>query len=222
MNGNSRDWLLGSGREPDVNDFSAETAWNDHKIRFVTLHCRGRDVLDLGCVQHNPENYKSKYWLHKAIAQVAKTLEGMDLYAEGVEYLNEQGYSVSVGDAESFSLGKTYDVIVAGDLIEHLGNPGEFLESCKSHLRPQGKLLISTPNPWYWRFMAKAFLFGGCVNPNPEHVLWMCPVVLAQLAARHDMKVENWHYGSRYWKDRLVPLPKAVKHTSFHAILINE
>jgi 2-polyprenyl-3-methyl-5-hydroxy-6-metoxy-1,4-benzoquinol methylase len=182
-------------------------------------HCRGKDVLDLGCVHHNPENYKSMYWLHKALKHVARTLDGIDLYEEGVDYLKERGYSVMVGNAENFRTGKTYDVIVAGDLIEHLGNLSGFLDSCKAHLRPGGKLLLSTPNPWYWRFVVKAAIFKGRVNPNREHTLWVCTTVLGQLLARHDLKIEGWHYGSRYLRDRILPLPAGVKHAGLHFLV---
>lgn len=213
-------WLLGNSIKPNTQDFSEKIAWHDHKIRFAVHYCRDKDVLDLGCVQHNPENYKSRYWLHKALAKVAKSLEGMDLYEEGVEYLKNVGYSVFIGNAECFNTGKKYDVIVAGDLIEHLENLGNFLTCCKLHLRPKGRLLISTPNPWYWRFVVKA-IFLRRVNANPEHTLWMCPTVLGQLLSRHGMSIEYWEYGSRYIKDRIIPLPSGVKHASFNASAIN-
>ena len=219
MNGQSETWLLGEKLPANVRDFSDQVAWEDHKIRFIVTHCRGKDVLDLGCVQHNPENYKSKYWVHKALTRSAKSVDGIDLYENGVNYLKSIGYNITVGNAERFRLEKRYDVIVAGDLIEHLENLGDFFECCKLHLRPEGKLLISTPNPWHWRFILKAALFKGRVKPNAEHTLWICPTVLSNMASRHDLKVTDWKIGSRYLKDRLIPLPKGIKHGSFHAVI---
>jgi len=210
--------LIGSSYKANERDFSDVIAFNDHKIRFAVEHCRGKDVLDLGCVQHDPENYKSRYWLHKALAEVSGKLEGLDLYEEGVEYLRQIGYHINVGNAEDFDLGKQFDVIVAGDLIEHLADLRGFLLSCKSHLMPDGKLLISTPNPWYWRNVVKALLYGEVQN-NPEHTLWMCPVTLSQLVSRYDLQLVKWHFGSSYMRDRIMPLPKGVKHTSFHAVI---
>jgi len=212
-------WILGSDLPPNTKDFSSEIAFNDHKISFVAEHSRGKDVLDLGCVHHNPENYKSKYWVHKALKEVASSLEGLDLYEEGVKYLREIGYEINIGNAENFDLGKQYDVIVAGDLIEHLVDLGGFLKSCHAHLRPEGKLLISTPNPWYWRNVVKALLFSKVKN-NPEHTLWMCPVTLSQLVSRYDLRVVEWHFGSRYIRDRLMPLPSGLKHAGFHTVIV--
>jgi len=211
-------WLRGARFSADTNDFSEEIAFNDHKIVFVLKHCRDKDVLDLGCVQHNPENYKSRFWLHKALKSVARSLEGIDLYEPGVSYLNSIGFNVSLGDAQAINKDRKYDVIVAGDLIEHLEDFSGFFESCKKHLKQNGKLIISTPNPWYWRNIVKALLFSRVSN-NPEHTTWFCPVTLEQLAARHDLKIVDIEFGSRYLRDRLLPLPRGIKHTSFHSVL---
>jgi len=212
-------WILGKKSPADNQDFSDRIAFRDHKIAFVLRHTLDKEVLDLGCVQHNPENYKSQYWLHKAISTVASRLEGLDLYADGVLYLRERGYNVSVGDATRFDLGRRFDVIVAGDLIEHLENFDGFIESCRAHLRPGGKLLISSPNPWYWRNVVKA-IFLSEVGNNPEHTCWLCPRTLRQLVRRHGMDTVEVRFGSRYFRDRVMPLPRGMKHTSFHAVVM--
>jgi 2-polyprenyl-3-methyl-5-hydroxy-6-metoxy-1,4-benzoquinol methylase len=213
-----KDWVLGKNASPLRSDFSNQIAFDDHKIAFAIRHCSKKDVLDLGCVQHNPENYKSRFWLHKALREVSGTLLGMDIYEPGVAYLREQGFNVVPGDVQSFDLGRKFDVIVAGDLIEHLDNLGGFLASCRKHLRPGGVLLISTPNPWYWRNIAKAAVRGRVSN-NLEHTLWLDPVTLSQLARRYDLAVEEVEFGSRYKRDLLLPLPRGIKHGSFHAVL---
>lgn len=212
-------WILGSRQGVDRREFSSQSAVSDHKIQFILSHCHKKDVLDLGCVQHNPENHNSRFWLHKALFSVAASVEGLDIYAEGVRYLRDFGYEIHLGDAQNFDLKRDYDVIIAGDLIEHLEDLDGFFVSCLRHLRPTGELLISTPNPWYWRNIVKAVVWCRVAN-NPEHTLWMDPVTLSQLASRHGMKIVECRYGSRYLRDRLMPLPKGIKHTSFHVVLI--
>src|SRR5574337_1209525 len=174
-----------------------DIAFSDPAITFFCRYAKGRDVLDLGCVNHNPENYKSRYWVHKALRSVARRCLGMDLFAEGVSFLQKEGYHVTVGDAENFSLNEKFDTIVAGDLIEHLGNPSGMLESVKRHLNPEGVLLISTPNPWYWRFFVKS-LCSYDVRPNPEHVCWFCVATLRTLLTRHDFEIMEIAHVSRY------------------------
>ena len=152
----------------NTSDFSDDIAFNDHKIKFAAKYCRNKSVLDLGCVQHNPENYKSKYWVHKALKEVSSNIVGIDLSKSGVDYLYERGFNIIFADAQQFDLKRTFDVIMAGDIIEHLEDFHGFLESCKRHMHNKSRLLISTPNPWYWKNILKAAISKEVSN-NPEH-----------------------------------------------------
>jgi 2-polyprenyl-3-methyl-5-hydroxy-6-metoxy-1,4-benzoquinol methylase len=40
----------------------------------------------------------------------------------------------------------SFDAIIAGDIIEHLRDPRGFLLTCHKMLRPDGKIIITTPN----------------------------------------------------------------------------
>ena len=62
--------IKGDYFEADISDFSERIEFNDPKIAFAVKYCKNKTVLDIGCVQHNPENYKSKYWQHKALKEV--------------------------------------------------------------------------------------------------------------------------------------------------------
>lgn len=197
-------------------DFSDEIAFTDHKTKFAVEFCRNKSVLDIGCVQHDPKNYRSKFWLHKALKEVASCLVGFDLDEDGVIYLNQHGFDILVADAQDFDFGRTFDVIVAGDLIEHLGNFNGFLQSCRKHMHKDSRLIISTPNPWYWKNIVKAVLHCEVSN-NSEHTCWLCPRTLRQLVRRHNLDLGRIEFGSRYLGDRLMPLPRGLKHTSFHA-----
>lgn len=212
--------LLGEKIAADAREFSSEIAWNDHKIRYVVERVAGKSVLDLGCVCHDPANYQSKFWLHRAIVERAAQTTGMDLSQSGVDFLQARGFNVHFGDAQSFDVAGKFDVIVAGDLIEHLEDFSGFLKSCKRHLKPDGRIIISTPNPWYWRNVVKSILALEVAN-NPEHTCWLCPRTLRQLAARHGLELKEIQFGSRFLRDRLLPLPRGIKHTSWHACLVN-
>jgi 2-polyprenyl-3-methyl-5-hydroxy-6-metoxy-1,4-benzoquinol methylase len=210
--------LEGAHLKQDPRYFDNDSAFGDHKIAFMVKYCQDKDVLDIGCVQHDPQAYKGRFWVHKAVKSVARSILGLDLHEEGVKVLQAQGFNVIAADAENFALDRQFDVILAGDIIEHLGDLNGFLRSCKTHLKPNGRLLVSTPNPWYWRNVLKAALHTEVLN-NPEHVVWICPRLLRQLVRRHDMDVGEIAFGSRYLRDRLIPLPRGWKHTSYHAVV---
>ena len=51
------------------------------------------------------------------------------------------------GNAENFALGRNqYDLIVSFQVIEHLYSPEAMLDNVKTHLKPGGIFLVTTPN----------------------------------------------------------------------------
>lgn len=196
-----------------------EIVFDDHKIAVAVKHCKGRDVLDIGCVGGGRDPAGSPYWLHKAIAAVASSVTGLDNNAPAVAALQAHGYNIVVGDAESFQLDRLFDVIVAADVIDLLQNLRGFIDSCKRHLRPGGQLLISSKNPWYWRNTLKAGLRRE-VSGDTRRTCWVCPRTLRQLLAPHDFQVREVTFGSRSLLDRGLPLPAAWKHGDYHADVV--
>jgi SAM-dependent methyltransferase len=53
-----------------------------------------------------------------------------------------QGLPAGVGDG--------YDVVIAGDIIEHLIRPAAALREMRRVLRPDGQILLSVPNFGHW------------------------------------------------------------------------
>jgi len=52
-------------------------------------------------------------------------------------------------DLEAALGGRRFDAIVAGEVIEHLETPYDFLRACHGALREGGRLVLSTPNPMH-------------------------------------------------------------------------
>ena len=60
---------------------------------------------------------------------------------------------VLVGDVESMELPfapASFDVVLCGDLVEHLRDPGATLARLRAFLRPAGRLVLTTPNVANW------------------------------------------------------------------------
>ena len=193
--------------------------YNDKKISFFVKHCRGKTVLDLGSVDHYEENWKSKYWLFKAIAENAKDIMGIDYYEKGVGDLKAKGFNIVYGDAQKFNVEKKYDVITAGDLIEHLQDLDGFINSIKAALIENGTLIISTPNPWCWKYILYHMIYGKMEPVNREHVSWFCIKTIENLFARYGFEVTEYSYTSRRLYEKYVPLPSRIKHTTLNVLL---
>jgi 2-polyprenyl-3-methyl-5-hydroxy-6-metoxy-1,4-benzoquinol methylase len=103
--------------------------------------------------------------------------------------------------------------VVAGDVIEHLDNIAGFLGGVRRHLRPDGEVLILTPNPWFWMRIIQGML--GRLHENREHTAWYSPTTMTEMLRRSDFEVVEWEWGSsESWLYR-VPVPAIFKHTSF-------
>lgn len=150
---------------------------------WVLSHICGDDrVLNVGCVGGRPPFGHLK-WLHGLIRKKAGYVVGVDNDKEGIRRLQKHGINVAYADAQEFALNSDkFDVIVAGELIEHLSNPGLFLDCSKENLEPDGKLILTTPNA---RHLGIAF----SDRRSFEHIQLYSPSVLTGLLKRHEFKV---------------------------------
>lgn len=159
------------------------------RIRFLEDRCRGRLVLDIGCVAHDVERMKSPNWLHGRIAAVAERCVGVDVLPDGVTAMQEMGYDVVLRDLGA-GLGSLadvapFDVILAGELIEHVEALDMLFNVASEALAPDGELIITTPNPYAPHRVRAAQL--GIVWENVDHILYAFPSGIAELAERHGL-----------------------------------
>lgn len=146
-------------------------------------------ILDIGCIQHDSENASKTDWVHQHLYNITDDVTGLDYLEAEVAKLKSQGYNVVCADAQAFDLDRTFDTIVAGELIEHLSDFGGFLDCCRRHLEPDGKLVMTTPNPWSFHRFKQALLRDN-VDCNPEHTCWLDERTLRQLLKRHGFEAD--------------------------------
>src|SRR5205085_414167 len=97
-------------------------------------------------------------WLHGAIAKTAGSCLGVDVLSDEVTKLKERGFNVICRDVTAQPLEDRFEVMVCGELIEHLGNPGGLFKAAAIMLAPGGRMVLTTPNP----------LFKGRLEDNVE------------------------------------------------------
>lgn len=99
--------------------------------------CEGHDrVLDIGCA-----DMPNRYLMNK-------TVIGLDLVRPSVIPENYEQWIVADATAIGSDIAdEPFDVVIAGEVIEHLEKPIDALRAWKMQLRPGGLLLLSTPNP---------------------------------------------------------------------------
>ncbi len=150
----------------------------------------GKSVLDIGCIDHSLQNRKAGRWLHEHVKKTARSVLGLDYEEAEVRKLREQGYDVVAADATNFNLGQKFDAIVAGEIIEHVLNPGGFLQSAHLHLNPGGLLILTTPNANCLIYFLENLIIGREID-NPDHVTIFSPTTLKLLLYKCGFRVER-------------------------------
>jgi spore maturation protein CgeB/SAM-dependent methyltransferase len=127
------------------------------RIHWMCRQVVGNDVLDIGCSQGITSLLLGREGHHAV---------GVDINPDAIQYAqaelerepehvrsNVQFHCVC-GDDLPFAEG-SFDSVLLGEILEHLGRPDRILAEARRLLRPQGRVVITTP-------------FG--VHPHPDHV----------------------------------------------------
>ncbi len=164
------------------------------RLELIKKYSSGKDVLDVGCVDHQAsEEETNHFWLHKIIKGVAKNVTGVDFEQDEVEKLKLKGYDVVYGNVETIEISKQFDTIVAGEIIEHLSNPGIFLENMYRHLKEGGILILTTPNAFAARYHV-THLVKGIGSSNMQHTFYYDYFTLKELCNRYPFEIIQSSY----------------------------
>jgi len=126
--------------------FSADRqAFHRARYEFARRYAQGRSVADIACGL----GYGSRILRDAG----AKTVTGMDLCRDAIHYARSQhglgGITFMVTDATRISVSdSSFDVITSFETIEHVPSTYEFLTELARVLRPDGTLIVSSPNDW--------------------------------------------------------------------------
>jgi 2-polyprenyl-3-methyl-5-hydroxy-6-metoxy-1,4-benzoquinol methylase len=110
-------------------------------------------VLDVGC---------SSGYLARRLIERGSSVVGIEVDEQAAEEARDVCEQVFVGDVETMELpfeDASFDVVLCGDVIEHLRQPDAFLTRIRPLIRPGGRLVLTTPNVANWSIRL-ALLFG--------------------------------------------------------------
>ncbi|HEY3738151.1 MAG TPA: class I SAM-dependent methyltransferase [Jatrophihabitans sp.] len=114
---------------------------SSHEL-MLELVGSNKDVLDVGC---------DTGYLGKVLIAHGCTVSGVEMNPEAAEQASKHLQRVLVSDLEFMDLESefgrdSFDVVVFGDVLEHLRDPLSVLRDARSLLRPGGYVVISVPN----------------------------------------------------------------------------
>ncbi|HXH77923.1 bifunctional glycosyltransferase/class I SAM-dependent methyltransferase [Nocardioides sp.] len=128
---------------------------SSHSVILDMLRDRPRSrILDLGC---------SGGVLAEKVRKLGHHVVGVDVIEiPGVRDRVDEFHLLDLAAGADQDLGRDYDAVILGDVIEHLPDPLVTLRRAVELLRPAGEVIISVPNfgHWYPRLRAASGLFG--------------------------------------------------------------
>jgi len=187
------------------------TTANLDRIAFISDAVRGKRTLDIGCVENDAEHHTREEWLHNHIVRAASSCVGIDILETEIGLLRSRGYNVRFHDITQSPLDATFEVIVSGEIVEHIGSIDGLLKNCRQCLEPGGRLILSTPYPWFIGVSFRHTFSNVYLPGSLEHVTWYDPANFAELAARHGYKFEM------YAGIEPLPLKGSFKRTVFES-----
>jgi 2-polyprenyl-6-hydroxyphenyl methylase/3-demethylubiquinone-9 3-methyltransferase len=105
----------------------------------------GKSVLDVGC---------GAGLLAEPLARLGGKVTGIDASPEVIrvasEHATASGLDIEYRSGDVQDLDGEFDLVTAMEVIEHVADPGLFVEALAKRLAPDGLLIMSTPNATGW------------------------------------------------------------------------
>ncbi len=152
-------------------------------------------VLDVAAAQGN---------FSLALAELGYDVTWNDLREDLADYVRLKGSSEALKRL-TFCPGNfldldapLFDVVLAGEVIEHVAHPDHFLVALAAKLKPGGRLVLTTPNGAYFRNTLPKF--SECADPSiyesvqfrPDadgHIFLLYPEELLEMAPKAGLRV---------------------------------
>lgn len=160
-------------------------------------------VLDLGCAAG---------FLAEQLRLRGHYVTGVDhQHCDGVTDRTDEFIQADLGDGLPDGLRGPFDLVVAGDVLEHLRHPEVLLTQIHSVIAPNGSLLVSVPNFSHWypraRVALGAFGYDKRGILDEDHVRFFTRKTITRLFASTE-----WHVVRR--EPVGVPWEEILRHNS--------
>jgi O-antigen biosynthesis protein len=134
----SQDWKTKDYRA----EIQLESDTNSSFLKQLNLIGENKTILEFGCAT----GYFSQMLIEKGC-----TVVGVEINANAAKLAEQYCSNVIVADLDFTSLeeilqGQKFDIAVFGDVLEHLRDPWNLLESLRNYLNPGGFVVASIPN----------------------------------------------------------------------------
>jgi 2-polyprenyl-3-methyl-5-hydroxy-6-metoxy-1,4-benzoquinol methylase len=145
---------------------------------------RDKNVLELGCATGRVTRYLT--------VRLGCRVTGVEFDPQAAELARPFCQRLVVGDLEADATLRqaagAYDIILAGDVLEHLREPARVLAALHNSLKPGGYWVISVPNVAHWsvrkELLRGRFDFTDTGVMDQTHLRWFTVKTLSEMIAQ--------------------------------------
>ena len=189
---------------------------------FLIDFVKNKTVVHVGFADHIPlieRKMANQDWLHALLHQSSKKCIGIDVDDDAIELMRSKypQYEVYKCDLLSDHMppevsNANWDVVLLGEVLEHIDNPVNFLTAVREKLGSNGThFVVTVPNAFDLQNLKQ--LRHGQEYINTDHRFWFTPYTLAKVGARAGLKIVKMDYchstacsGLRRWIVNRYPL----------------
>jgi 2-polyprenyl-3-methyl-5-hydroxy-6-metoxy-1,4-benzoquinol methylase len=157
----------------------------EHTLELVKKVSQpGAKILDLAAAQGN---------FSLSLSELGYDVTWNDLREELVDYVKLKYESGTInflpGNIFELKLEKQFDIVLLGEVIEHVAHPDKFLKTVAQLVRPGGHIVMTTPNGEYFRNNLPKF--SDCSDPSQFEVIQFKPDADGHIFLLHLDEVES-------------------------------
>lgn len=155
-----------------------------NNIKKFINNPENKSVFEIGCAYG--------YFLDVARKNF-RDVEGIDISDDAVNYAKTKlNLNVTAGDYKEFTIRKKVDLICMWDTIEHLQEPDAYIAHAYNHLKPHGKICITTGDIGSKNAQLRGAKWRQ-IHP-PTHLHYFSADTLAKLLEREGFRVKYVGY----------------------------
>lgn len=187
-----------------------ESRFKSDKLRFsyINKFVKGKNILDIG---------SKEGFVHKLLVEENPDREIFTLDKE------EGDFRIDLDKPKKGKkINKKFDIIIAGEIIEHLESPINFVKYCKSLLKKNGRLIITTPNATGLQYIRNP---AWCVyyKEYRGHTQAFTIDMLKRICQDSGLKIIYTNYINAFWiRNPLQFIPLIIKRLKTDLIVVAE
>lgn len=172
-----------------------------NRLDYIVDFCKGKQVLHFGFADYpyTNERIHSGKLLHLRLRSVAKRIFGVDNNPESIQIYKEATGDEAVGwgdllNKESLRFSdKSFDVILLGEVLEHLKNPHEAILNLYDAIPKAVNILITVPN--YTSLQTIGASLHATETNHPDHFWYFSPETLFKLFPEDKFEFVELNFG---------------------------